>query len=489
MSTTQLDNTLTFETTAAGIESADLHLTEMRGFEALSTPYEFKLTLESVIEGGLAPESVDELLAATSQIGFGPGGLHRVSGVIRQIELVEMELQGSRCLYEAYLVPRFWLSTLTRRSRCFNEMSIPDIISTVLTEMGLADGTDFELRLVETYAAKEYVVQYEESDFAFLSRWMERLGIFYCFEQSEDCEKLVITDANAQLVPAPDYPTVTYAMHEQAGVAGGIHRMRRRDRRVPASVHVRDYNWRTPSRGVRGDAAVDAEHGFGLQSYTGDHFKDDGEGATQARIRAEGFNATKQTFQAWSVNPDFAPGYRITVTGAPVGELDTEYVLTRVVHQAAQHGEGAGAGVYRNELEAIGYEVPYRAPRLTQWPRIDGIIHAKVDAESINSAAPIDDNGRYRVVFPYDLYGAHGGRATRWVRKAEPYSGPSYGMHFTLHVGSEVAIAHVYGDPDRPIIVGSVPNPAMASPLVDANATRSAIRSRSGILIDFEDDA
>ena len=486
---TELDNTLIFETTCAGLESSDLHLTEMRGFESLSTLYEFKLTLECNIEGGLAPEVIEDLLAATSQIGFGPGGLHRASGVLRQIELVEMEVDGSHSLYEAYLVPRFWLSTLTRRSRCFNEQSIPDIITTVLTESGLADGTDFELRLVESYAPKEYVVQYEESDFAFLSRWMERLGLFYCFEQSEDCEKLLITDANAQLVAAPDHGTVTYALHDQSGVVGAIHRMRRRDRRMPASVHVRDYNWRSPARGVRGDADVDADHGFGLQSYTGDHFKDDGEGGIQARLRAEGFNATKQTFQAWTVNPDFAPGYRFTVTGAPVGELDTEYLLTRVVHHAQQHGEGAGAGTYRNELEAIAYAVPYRAPRVTPWPRIDGIIHAKIDAESVSSAAPIDDQGRYRVVFPYDLYGAHGGRATRWVRKAEPYSGPSYGMHFTLHVGAEVAIAHVYGDPDRPIIVGSVPNPSMSSPLVDANATRSAIRSRSGILIDFEDDA
>ncbi|GAB5547368.1 MAG: hypothetical protein SangKO_071280 [Sandaracinaceae bacterium] len=486
---TNLDNTMLFETNAPGLGPDDLRVIEMRGFQALSTPYEFKLVLHCTLEGGLAPDAIDELLAAKSQLGFGPGGVHRVSGVLRQIELLQLELDGSRSLYEAYLVPRLWLTSLTRRSRCFNEMSVPDAISTVLTESGLATGTDFELRLVETYPEKEYVVQYEESDFAFISRWMERLGLFYAFEQSDDCEKLVITDSNSQLVAAPENGACTYSMHEQQGVSGAIHRMRRRDRRMPSAVHVRDYNWRTPSRGVRGDADVDSEHGFGLQSFTGDHFKDDTEGATQARLRAEEINTTKQVFRAWSANPDFAPGYRFTVTGAPVGELDTEYILTRVLHEATQHGEGAGAGTYRNEVEAIAYAVPYRAPRVTAWPRIDGIIHAKIDAESVSSAAPIDDQGRYRVVFPYDLYGEHGGRATRWVRKAEPYSGPSYGMHFTLHVGAEVAIAHTYGDPDRPIIVGSVPNPSMTSPLVSDIATRSAIRTRSGILIDFEDDA
>src|SRR5690606_28358872 len=144
---------------------------------------------------------------------------------------------------------------------------------------------------------------------------------------------------------------------------------------------------------------VDAERGFGLQAFCGDHFSDDDEGTRQARVRAELFNATKRVFSAWSVNADFAPGLRVSVSGAPVGELDTEYLITQVLHQADQRTDAAGAGDYRNELEAIAFETPFRAPRITPWPRVDGILHAKIDAESVNSAAPIDDKGRYRVVF------------------------------------------------------------------------------------------
>lgn len=489
MSPTHVDNTLVFETTAASVQPGDLFLGEVHGVEALSTPYEFRLTLECRVDGGLGPETIAELLDSSCQIGFGPGGIQRVSGVLRQIDLVDMEHTGARTTYEAVLVPRLWLATLSRRSRCFNDQSIPDIIKTVLGEMGLAEGTDFELRLVESYPAREYVVQYEESDFAFLSRWMERLGMFYCFEQTDECEKLVITDSNTQLVPAPDHAEVVYSIATETGVVGAIHQMRRRDRRMPKQIHVRDYNWRTPARPVTGDADVDADHGVGLQTYYGDHFADDGGGATYARLRAEGWNATKQVFTAWSVNTDYSPGYRFTLSGAPVGELDAEYLITRVVHRAHQHSEGAGGGDYRNEITAIAATVPYRPPRITPWPRIDGVIHAKIDAEAVSSAAPIDDKARYKVVFPYDLYGTFGGKATRWVRKAEPYSGSDYGMHFTLHVGAEVAIAHVNGDPDRPIIIGCVPNTATMSPLTSVHATRSAIRTRSGILIDFEDDA
>lgn len=489
MSESHLDNTLVFETTASDVDPGDFVVQEMRGVEGLSTPYEFRLTMACSVDGGLAPETIDELLATTCEIGFGPGGLQRIGGVLSQIELVSLEADGSRALYEAVLVPRLWLASLTRRSRCFNDLSLPDIITTVLEEMGWGDGTDFEFRLTETYAPREYVVQYEETDFAFLSRWMERLGMFYLFEQVEGVDKLVITDANAELVEAPDHGECTYSTHVDEGVVGAVHRIRRRNRRVPMKVHVRDYNWRTPGQGVRGDADVDAEHGYGLQAYSGDHFKDDGEGATAARLRSEGFGARKCVYSAWSVNPDFTPGFRFTLSGSPIGELDLDYLLVRVVHHAQQLGSGAGSGSYRNEFQTIAQEVPYRAPRVTPWPRIDGILHAKIDAEAIDSGAPIDPEGRYKVLFPYDLYGGHGGKATRWVRKAEPYSGPSYGMHFTLHVGAEVAIAHTFGDPDRPVIVGSVPNMATLTPLNKNNATRSAIRTRSGILFDFEDNA
>lgn len=488
MAETNLDNTLLFETKASGVEEGDFLVREMHALEALSTPFEVRVTLECAVDGGIPPDTIDLLLEKPCAVCFGPEGMHRFNGVLRQIELVEMETDGSRALYEAVLVPRFWLATLVRRSRCFNEMSLPDIITQVLTELGLSDGTDFELRLSGSYSAREYVVQYEESDFAFLSRWMERLGMFYFFEHG-DVEKLVIADSNSAAVAATEHAEVTYGTTEEQGIVGAIHRMRRRDRRVPKKVHVRDYNWRTPAALPNGAADVDAEHGFGLQAHVGDHIKDDGEGAAYATLRSEGWMAGKRVFAAWSVNPDFSPGYKVTVSGAPVGELDGEYLLTRVVHSAVQSGEGAGAGSYRNDLEAILNATPYRAPRVTPWPRIDGIIHAKIDAEAVSSAAPIDDKGRYRVVFPYDLYAKFGGKATRWVRKAEPYSGPAHGMHFTLHTGAEVAIAHIHGDPDRPVILGSVPHAVTVSPLTSTHATRSAIRTRSGILLDFEDDA
>lgn len=487
MAETHVENSLLFEATGGGFSSGDFLVHSMRGREALSTLYEFEVVFTCMVDGGIAPDAAAEMLDGTAQIGFGVGGTQRISGVLRELELYETDVDAQRSAYRALLVPRFWLTTLTRRSRCLNEMTVPDVIRQVLVEHDLVEGTDFELRLTGSYPEREYIVQYEETDFAFLCRWMERLGIFYTFEHGEEREKLVITDANSELVAAPIHGEVVYSARRDAAV-GGLHNLRRIHRKVPRRVHVRDFNWRTPGRIVHGAHDVDADHGKGLQAFYGDHFKDDGEGATYAQMRAEGLAVPKTTYAATSVNLDFAPGYRITLSGSPVGDLDLEYVITEVIHESTQE-RGVDNATYQNSIRLIEHATPYRPPRVTPWPRIDGVMHAKIDAESISSAAPIDDQGRYRVVIPYDLYGKFGGKATRWVRKAEPYTGPAHGMHFTLHSGAEVLLAHTGGDPDRPVIVAAAPNPATGSPLTSTHATRSAIRTRSGILLDFEDDA
>ena len=83
--------------------------------------------------------------------------------------------------------------------------------------------------------------------------------------------------------------------------------------------------------------------------------------------------------------------------------------------------------------------------------------------------AEIDDLGRYKVILPFDQSGNAEGKASRWVRMAQPYAGANYGMHFPLHKGAEVLLTFVDGDPDRPIISGSVPNPDTMSPVTGGN--------------------
>jgi len=288
-----LGNCLLLFDTTLDYEEGDLILREVHGVEALSTLYEFELTVECTIEGGLDAEAVDELLLADVSIGFGENGLRRVAGCLSQILLLEMSADSKFSLYRMELVPRLWRTTLTYRSRCFVEMSIPDIIRKVLTEHGFADGTDFELKITDgDYFANEdhHVVQYEETDFNFLSRWMERLGLFYLFEQTDSGELLVIADKNSSLSTGPDDGALEYSYRDAIHETGHIGGLRRLTRARPAKLHVRDYNWRLPedqrqeiadsrtvgatTRWCHGDAPVDETGGVGFVSYSGGHLPD-----------------------------------------------------------------------------------------------------------------------------------------------------------------------------------------------------------------------
>ena len=177
-----------------------------------------------------------------------------------------------------------------------------------------------------------------------------------------------------------------------------------------------------------------------------------------------------------------------------------------------QGGSGTAQQVISSmEFQAIPLGVPYRPTRRTPKPRIYGHMHATIDGDPNlkgSVAADLDSSGRYAVLFPYDGDGQAGGRASRRIRMAQPSAGEGYGMHFPLRIGTEVAITHVNGDPDRPVIAGAVPNPRTESPITGTVSTSgegsapasperdkgrgptiSRIQTASGITISFYDDA
>ena len=116
-------------------------------------------------------------------------------------------------------------------------------------------------------------------------------------------------------------------------------------------------------------------------------------------------------------------------------------------------------------------------------------MHAKIDGKENGMAAPIDEQGRYKVIFAWDTKSKQpGGFSSVPMRRIQMANGPEFGMHLPIHVGTEVMISHLDGDPDRPVIVGSVPNSDVPSPVVEGNATQAIFRTKANITLLFEDD-
>ncbi|PMQ07974.1 hypothetical protein JaAD80_27595 [Janthinobacterium sp. AD80] len=81
--------------------------------------------------------------------------------------------------------------------------------------------------------------------------------------------------------------------------------------------------------------------------------------------------------------------------------------------------------------------------------------------------------------FPWDRDAADDKRAP-WIRVAQATAGKGVGAFFLPRVGHEVVISYMNGDPDRPLVTGSVYNGTNVTPAtLPANQTQSILRTLS----------
>ncbi|MCC7535175.1 MAG: type VI secretion system tip protein VgrG [Deltaproteobacteria bacterium] len=465
----------------------------VEGHEALGWPFELVVDFAIVRDTAMTEDELQAVLDGTVTIMLGEAEEDGYCGIFRSIELLS-SASSDHVVYRGILVPRLWLASQTARSRVFLELSVADIVKTVLTDTGMALGDDFTLQTDGISTVQEFVMQFEETDLAFVNRLLEHGGAYYHFTHTT-LEKMEIVTASSSAPALMPQSTIPYDPHGRAIVpdrgGGCVFALTQRRRSVPKQVELREYNYRTPALDLRVETPVDATSGRGWQHRYGDHYKDVAAGKALMKVRAEEIMATRTTYHGRSNVRSLRAGVKMTVEGAPADRvLDAEYLILEVRQSLLQAPEGSdGENRYENEFVAIKADVPFRPPRITPRPRIHGIVPAKVDGEATGTKAPIDDQGRYKVAFPFDVVAAAGGKATRWIRMAQPFAGQGYGFHIPLHIGTEVLVAFVEGDPDRPVILGAAPNHSTTPPVVDANATQSVVRTRAAIHIELEDDA
>jgi type VI secretion system secreted protein VgrG len=140
-------------------------------------------------------------------------------------------------------------------------------------------------------------------------------------------------------------------------------------------------------------------------------------------------------------------------------------------------------------FKAIPAAVPFRPRRVTPRPKIHGVTPGVVQAApSVDTEQPwIDEHGRYLVQMLFDSAAADERPASLPIRMIQAHSGPGYGIHYPLRPNTEVLVAFLGGDPDRPVIVGSVPNAITPTPVVDRDRTMHRLKTMSGVLVEIDD--
>lgn len=371
--------------------------------------------------------------------------------------------------YTIEMRPWFWLLTLGRNCRIFQEKSTTDIIKAIFDDAGMKDYKD---STTKTYSPRNYCVQYQESDFDFVCRLMEEEGIFYFFEHEDGVHKLVFADDADAHKPCPNVSTLDMVPTDRAETfrSDALLGCAFRHSVTTGKVSLDDYNYETPSTDLFVKAEGDWKQEF--YEYPG-RYDAKASGEKLASLRLEELEHHAAVLSGETTAPSMTSGHTFTVSGHSRKDVDNKkFMLTSVAHRGtAEH--------YGNSFEAIPSETPYRPRRVTPKPRIHGTQTAVVTGSS-GEEIYTDKLGRIKVQFHWDRDGKKDENTSCWIRVAQPWAGKSWGSWWIPRIGMEVVVTFLNGDPDRPLVTGAVYNGDNALPLqLPGEMTKSTIKSNS----------
>ncbi|MEM1033680.1 MAG: type VI secretion system tip protein TssI/VgrG [Myxococcota bacterium] len=398
-------------------------------------------------------------------------------GFCSTVGLVAAETDGLST-YQLRVGPRFFFASLDRKSRILQDKSAPDIAVLLLAEWG----TEATLELTETYEPLEYRVQYRESTFRFFCRVLEEAGITFHFRADGN---MVLTDAPEALPPGPAVGFAPNVPWSEPNMARDVRYARKA---MPGRYSMVDHDITRPAdfnfeqSEAASLATIESQierahyapgaflHASGSAAR---HDEARGQRLVRDRLAAKRRKAQEVTFE--TTQYDLRPGETLHMQAHPHEYLQesnkllvTESVL-RLSHD----------DTWTNRVDVVRADRPYRPPLSTPRPKADGLEHATVvgpPGEEIHT----DERGRLKVHFHWDRDGRRDGQDTCWVQLVQAWSGPGFGAAHLPRIGHEVIVEFIGGDPERPIVTGTVytgPNPTAVG--LPDNKTVSGFRTQS----------
>jgi type VI secretion system secreted protein VgrG len=465
---TQADR-LVSVTTVLGPDA--LMLTDLAGTEGVSQPFSIRLSLVSedpAIAGGDLLRTPAAITILTED-----GGKRAIHGLINRFS--QAGKRDDLTVYQAEVVPWLWFLTLSRDCRIFQHRTVPEIVEEVFQSLGYGD---FDIRCTASHPKREYCVQYRETHFDFISRLLEEEGIFYFFEHTDSKHTMVIADNNGAMVACPQAPKARMA----AGTPG--------ERDVVTSfvqehaIHVgrmtsKNYDFLQPSLGLL--STVEGRGKEEVYDYPGRHTTPE-EGDRVARLRLEMEEAQGRVMRGASTCRGLQAGFRFDLQEHYRADLDQPYILLQVHHTASAEDYrswGSATSKYQNSFQAIPASVPFRPVPATRRALVYGSQTARVVGPA-GEEIYVDAHSRVKVQFYWDRVGKKDEHSSCWVRVATMWAGKTWGAQHVPRIGQEVVVQFLEGDPDQPIIVGSVYNAEQQPTFqLPGSKTISGVRSRS----------
>lgn len=485
-----------------------LDVEHFTGREAASEPYRYQITFTCSAQD----LSAQQLLRRNASLTFcapinnlmglatQPSVAKRVHGVVTDFRRLSGSADEAR--YQLVIEPFFALLRHQIRShRFFINQSVPQVVEQILREHNFK-GWEFEFHLEKAYPKREQINQINESDRQFIERLLSEVGIFYRFGLQDDTQTEVLHFTDSQRGYVYDK---TLPLNSPSGLSDNhvdsVWGLSLRHQVVESTVFTKDYNHRLAEDTLisavadmtRGDGEKtnygDVYHYKGRHLTRGDKIRPETETANfWARLDHERFLARQTLLRGESSAADLTPLLVLNIQDNPLSStlpavFKSPILITRLRFTAS-----------RDKALTVRFDaVPYTEslcwrPALKPRPVIAGTLMARVtSAKDHDIYAHQNEHGFYWVKFDADRDDKTKGYESMPVRLAKPYAGDTYGMHFPLIQGTEVAIAFHEGDPDRPYIAHALHDSRHPDHVTDKNNTRNVIRTPANNKLRMED--
>lgn len=474
----------------SALSDGTLRLVRMRGFEALAHPFEFELDLMSDATN-IGPK---DLVGTEMSIRLEALGTPReFNGIVARLEVVDYggDNSGARCVgYRAVVRPRLWLLTRGAHCRFFHDKSVLDIVKQLLDDYSV----DYKSRCTASYPKLAHCAQYRETDFDFFSRLLEREGIYYYFEHKGGKDILILADSPSAHEPIPHYGTIPFQPWATGGqpLTESVYRWSFGEELVAGTSEVDAFDFEKVSSSTHQGLLARASSKEGRSAYVladyslGYAAQSDGHRYAQTIIEAHQAQSACATGRASARG--IHPGGTFSLTGHTRADQNGEYLVVEAEYElgsidalASVPAAASSEPTFDCGFVAIRKGRPYRPQRHTPRP------HAGLQTAIV--VAPVGDQTaasaylQVKVQFHWEQFNppSESVRMQRcWVRVAQGWAGKTWGTMFVPRVGQEVVVAFLDGDPDHPLIVGSVYNSTNETPYrLPENSAVSTIRTKA----------
>lgn len=472
-------------------------LSTLQGTERISDHFDWQI--ECLLNSGESEIDPSKIIGKPCHVEMKTN-----SGTVRYWHGVCCEIRfggwkGGHMSYALSLKPWTWLLTRETSSEIFHEKTVKDIINQVLGDRGFSD---FQFKLKKDYQPIPYCVQYQETTYDFISRLMEKYGLFFYFEHSDSEHKMIVVDDATSLPDIPGYSSeIRFQPESDSGIQDDrLFEWSISDKLRTATIDVDDYNYEKPNTALEktGKAKDSPKHGYSTQTqyrYPTGHLEP-AVGQLLADVFVDVERAGAQRKYCYGYAPLMSTGGVFTLADHPVNAENAKHFVVAADHYLAVNlgfsamtqadgtsAYGADEDRYEGQYEVVDHTKAYKAPLKTKPPRIPGAQTAEViksKSAPNDEEIDVDDQGRILVKFHWNDKKADSDKCSCRVRVAQLWAGSGWGSVWIPRVGMEVVVEFLEGDPDRPLVTGCVYNGNNKSPIkFPSEKTQSTIKSQS----------